>query len=290
MGLKQEYFDEKIPSEFICSHCHDVFLEPVVLSCLHMLCAKCYKKRMKRKSPACPVCRQALSVGDGTIDTEWRKRYENLKINCPKGCEKVLLLGNLDDHYVYHCLLTFTLCINTGCSKKIRRRDLALHLKQCDFRIIHCEGCGFRTKYINLRMHQIVQKCLLKNNLHMIVQNRRQMNARVKEHRLKLQEESFEIELEERDLDRAKMWSAIARNDISRAVTPNPLRGSRTPEPADKEKDLYRLVRSAPVSPVMKRTPSSALTKCKLCVNCSKLFSEQRNHGQACSWHKGVSH
>ena len=123
------------------------------------------------------------------------------------------------------------------------------------------------------------------------MQNRRQMNARVKEHRLKLQEESFEIELEERDLDRAKMWSAIARNDILRAVTPNPLRGSRLSEPVDKEKGLYRLVRSAPVSPVMKRSPSSALTKiCKLCVNCNKIFSEQRNHGQACSWHKGVSY
>lgn len=63
-------------------------------------------------------------------------------------------------------------------------------------------------------MHQIVQKCLQRTNLHMIVQNRRQMNARVKQHRLKLQEQSFQVELEERDLDRAKMWSAIARNDI----------------------------------------------------------------------------
>ena len=285
MGLKQEYFDEKIPSEFICSHCHDVFLEPTVLCCLHMLCAKCYKKRMKRKTPACPVCREVLCLSEVKIDRDWRKRYESLKINCPKGCEKVLSLGGVNDHYVYHCPLTFTLCINTGCTKKVRRRDLPSHLKLCDFRTVQCEGCGFRTKYINLRMHQIVQKCLLKNNLHMIVQNRRQINARVKEHRLKLQEESFEIELEERDLDRAKMWGAIARNDISRAVTPNPFRGKRSPELADKEKSLSRLVRSAPVSPETK-SPSSAT---KLCTNCNKLFSEARNHGQACCWHKGVS-
>lgn len=288
MGLKQEHFDEKIPSEFICSHCHDVFVEPAVLSCLHMLCAKCYKKRLKRKTPACPVCRRALCLSEGMIDTEWRKRYESLKINCPKGCEKVLELGNLNDHFVNHCLLTFTFCINTGCTKKVRRRDLTLHIKQCDFRIVQCEGCGFRTRYINLRMHQIVQKCLLRTNLHMIVQNRREMDARVKEHRLKLQEESFEIELEERDLDRAKMWSAIARNDISRAATPSPLlRGKRSPELVHKERAEGRLIRSAPVSPVM-RSPSSAANK--LCTNCNKLFSEHRNHGQACSWHKGVSH
>lgn len=291
MGLKQEYFDDKIPSEFICSHCHDVFLEPAVLSCSHMLCAKCHRKRMKRKTPTCPVCKHDLRLSDEEVDSEWRKRYESLKINCPKGCEKVLLLRNLNSHYFYHCPLTFTLCVNTGCSKKVRRRDLGLHLKQCDFRMVDCEGCGFRTKYINLRMHQIVQKCLLRTNLHMIVQNRREMNARVKEHRLKLQEESFEIELEERDLDHAKMWSAIARNDISRAVTPNLSTVKRLPEPTDKDKGLYRLTRSAPVSPLVRRSPiaSPATTKCKLCGNCNKLFSDHRNHAQACSWHKGVS-
>jgi len=192
MGFKQEYVDEKIPGEFICSHCHDVFLEPAALGCHHMLCAKCYKKRMKRKVPVCPVCKKALCSSDEKIDTEWKKQYESLKINCPKGCDKVLSLGNLNDHFANHCQLTFTLCIN----------------------IVQCEGCGFTTKYGNLRMHQIVQKCLQRANLHMIVQNRRQMNARVKQHRLKLQEESFQVELEERALDRAKMWSAIARNDI----------------------------------------------------------------------------
>ena len=120
----------------------------------------------------------------------------------------------------------------------------------------------------------------------MIVQNRREMNARVKEHRWKLQEESFKIELEERGLDRAKMWGAIARNDISRAATPNLLKGKRSPELTDKEKALCRMVRSAPVSPLM----GNPTTATKLCENCNKLFSEHRNHGDACTWHKGVGH
>lgn len=292
MGFKQEYFDEKIPGEFICSHCHDVFLEPVALGCHHMLCAKCYKKRMKRKASVCPVCKKALCSSDEKIDTEWKEHYENLKINCPKGCERVLSLGNLNDHFANHCQLTFTLCINIGCARKVRRKDLAVHLKQCEFRVVQCEGCGFTTKYVNLRMHQIVQKCLQRTNLHMIVQNRRQMNARVKQHRLKLQEQSFQVELEERDLDRAKMWSAIARNDIlKRATTPNPYKGKFSAELPDKEKVLSRLVHSAPTSPVIPsvRTSSSPTSTTKLCENCKKLFSECRNHGEACRWHKGVS-
>jgi len=126
----------------------------------------------------------------------------------------------------------------------------------------------------------------------MIVQNRRQMNARVKQHRLKLQEESFQVELGERDLDRAKMWSAIARNDIlKRATTPNPEKGKLSGEVRDKETSLSRLVHSAPTSPAIPRArmSSSPTSTTKLCENCNKLFSEFRNHGEACRWHKGVS-
>lgn len=285
MGLKQELFVEKIPNEFICSHCHNVFLEPTVLTCLHKLCAKCCQKRTKRKAPTCPVCKQGLCSSDEEIDTDWRRRYESLKMNCPRGCGKDFVLGDLTNHYAHHCQLTFTLCINTGCSKKIRRKDLPFHLRQCDFRIVDCEGCGFKTKYIDLRMHQIVQKCLVRSNRHMIVQNRREMSARLKEHRVKLQEESFEIELEERDVDRAKMWSAIARNNISRSVTPNILRGNRLTEPTD-EMGLYRFVRSAPLCQLHKEVRGTG-TQSKLCVFCNKLFSDNRNHSQACSWHKG---
>jgi len=37
------------------------------------------------------------------------------------------------------------------------------------------------------------------------------------------------------------------------------------------------------------RTSSSPTSTTKLCENCNKLFSECRNHGEACRWHKGVS-
>ena len=295
MGLKQEHFDEIIPSEFICSHCHDVFLEPVCLACYHVLCKKCFKKRTKRKTPTCPLCKKALCLGDQSVDGKWRQQYESLQVNCPKGCEKVLSLGNLNDHCSNHCPLTFTVCVNGGCNRKVRRRDLPLHLQHCDFRVVQCEGCGFSTNYINLRMHQIVQKCLLRTNLHMIVQNRREMTARVKEHRLKLQEESFQVELAERDLNRAKMWSAIARNEISRSNTPNHLAlgGRHSPKLTGCKRALPRVVHSAPSSPVMSsavtsRTPTTRSTT-NLCTNCKKLFSEHRNHDQACRWHKGVS-
>ena len=285
MGLKQDNFDEKVPNEFLCSHCHDVFLEPVCLDCLHILCSTCFKKRMKRKSKTCSVCGKGLSLSDKEIEPVWRGRYASLKIACTKGCEKAVALGSLNDHLANHCPLAFTPCTNLGCTRKVRRRDLPLHLKQCDFRLVNCEGCGFRTKYSNLRMHQIVQKCLFKSNLHMIVQNRREMDSRVKEHRLKLKEETFQIELQERDLDRNKMWSAIARNNISRTTTPSPPRRFSPVLSHNEEKSSTRMVHSAPASPATSRGHAD----CKLCANCNKLFTERRNHGEACRWHRGVS-
>lgn len=287
MGINQELFVEKIPAEFICSHCHKVFLEPTVLTCLHLLCSKCCKKRWKRKAP-CPVCKKGLCASDEKVNKYWRERYESLKINCPKGCEKVLMLGDLNEHYIRECELTFILCVNLGCSRKIRRRDMPCHLKQCDFRIVCCEGCGFRTKYVNLRLHQVVQKCLRTNNRHMIVQNRREMSERLKEHRLKLQEESFEIEIEQRDFDRAKMWSAIARNSRSRSVTPSRFGGYHSSDPSDGT-GFNRFVQSAPVCTRTKAVQGTVATQCKLCAFCQKLFTENRNHSQACIWHKGVS-
>ncbi|KAK2565449.1 TNF receptor-associated factor 3 [Acropora cervicornis] len=286
MGISQELFVGKISTEFICSHCHDVFLEPTVLTCLHLLCSKCCKKRLKHRAPTCPICKKSLSESNEKVNKYWKARYESLKINCPKGCENVLMLGDLHKHYIHECELTVSLCVNLGCSRKIRRRDMPFHLKQCDFRIVCCEGCGFRTKYVNLRLHQVVQKCLRANNRRMIVQNRREMRERLKEHRSKLQEESFEIEIEERDFDRAKMWSAITRNSRSRSVTPNRFGGCRASDPSD-GRGFNRFVQTAPPRSLAKAVQGTVATQCKLCAFCNKLFTENCNHNEACIRHKG---
>lgn len=274
MGLGLENFDESVPSEFLCPCCRGIVLDPVLTECDHILCAKCFSKRMKRRQ-TCPTCAKALAVSEKRINTVWMRRYNRLEVNCTKGCEKLLSLGSLKDHLMSHCPLTFTQCGNTGCCRRVRRLDLASHLAECDFRIVQCEGCSYQTRYMNLRMHQIVQKCLLRRNLHSVVQNRREMSARVKEHRRRLQEESFRRELENRDSEKAKMWSAIMRERPYRAVSPALNSGA-----------LFHS-QSASSSPTQSRNSHSRSGR--LCINCHKLFTDKFNHPEACVFHQGVS-
>ena len=280
MGLELEHFDESIPSEFICQHCRSVLLDPVLTACNHRICAKCFSKRAKRsRRQTCPVCTKQLTASDKEVNALWRHRYNQLQANCPKGCEKTVSLGQLKEHLENQCPLTFARCSNSGCSRRVRRSKIASHLLDCDFRIVECEGCGVRTRYADLRMHQIVQKCMVRMNLHTIVQSRREMDQKVKEYRRKLDEESFRREVQDRGSEKARMWGKTTGNGPSRPASP--ARSSPGSLRRDRVVPAPRPTRSADSSP-------AGSTRNKLCVNCNKLFTDRFNHAEACIYHRGV--
>ena len=289
MGLDLENFDGNVPAEFLCPNCHCVVYEPMLAECSHVFCSKCFKKRSKRNK-RCPACGQELSHSFTPVNIEWKNTYEALQINCTKGCGKVVRLGDLQKHLNKFCPLSFVPCRNTRCTRKVRRRDILVHLRHCDFRMVSCEGCGLETRYVNLRMHQIVHKCVRQRNLHAIVQNKRELDAEVKRHRLQLQEESFKRELEDRDAEKAKMLDAIARQNPGRAVSaPTSTRKTSAITASRHQLSMSafsHFSQTAPVSPGPQKLISDTRI---LCANCNKLFIAQLNHKQACKWHRGVS-
>ncbi|XP_001630068.3 RING finger protein 151 isoform X2 [Nematostella vectensis] len=292
MGVDLEYFDDPVPSEFLCSYCRKVYLHPLVTGCGHVLCTKCYNKR-SIKHLGCPLCGKSMGEGKTSdLDPMWKRRYERIHVNCTKGCEQLITIRDLEAHLKGSCPLTRTICPNSGCNKKSRRRDLPLHLSKCEYREVECEGCGHKTRLVDLRMHQIVKKCTRRKNLHMIVQNRRAMDAAVREHRIHLQGETFKRELQERDLEKMKMWDTIMRNNPNRpaSVTPSTSRShmsggdlavatSPGPHPGHWQPPRSRV--STP------GRPHSPLDTAKLCLHCNKLFLEEANHDEACRWHQG---
>jgi len=217
MGFDLENFDYNVPQEFLCFSCRKVLQNPLVTDCSHILCSKCFHKRLKKKLK-CPVCGNSMGNGGKQLDSSWRNRYESLVMSCTKGCEMPVTLGKLAHHLDSECPLTFAYCSNTGCSKRVRRQNLPQHLSICDYRVLACENCGFRTQFINLRTHQLAKKCGIKKNLHMIVQGRREMNAKVKQHKREVDQDTFRRTLNEREMERSKMWSAIHCNDPNRSV------------------------------------------------------------------------
>ena len=277
MGFDLEKFNGDVPAEFLCSKCHSVVSEPLLAECFHVFCSKCFRKTLKRNK-GCPTCGMEVSQSRFPLSLEWKRKYASLQIRCTKGCQKFVSLGNLEKHLVESCPFSLVLCTNDGCTRKIRRRDVSHHSNVCCYRVIECEGCGFRIRYVNLRMHQIG---------HSIIQNQRDLDAKVKKHRLHLQhgEESFKRELEDRGIQKAKLWDAIARKNSCRVLSA--LSSTKRMLANRYKMNLSNLAQNFPDKDDIHDFYKSDIVV--PCVNCNKLFIKGRNHEQTCKWHRGAS-
>lgn len=277
MGINVKHFEEAVDSQFVCSHCHGVFIDPVLCQCSHILCWSCYKRRKKRNG-LCLVCSEELSVCSQPLANEWTRQLAALKVTCTKGCSAVVFLDQLTAHFVKECPYSMTFCSNKGCSKKTRRLDLEDHLQKCDFRMVSC-CCGIRTPFVALRTHQMVQKCVLKQNLQTIIKKRREMEHAVRDHRLKMQKKCFEVECERRRMENSKHRLVLSPPRMTTAMS---VKSEPTLSTVVEKSSLprYSSRHSAPAP--------SQTTSMKTCGQCGKLFSPKGNHEKACIWHLGV--
>jgi hypothetical protein len=271
MGLNVKHFEEdNIALKFICSHCHGVFVDPVLCNCAHVLCWICFKRRKKHKLN-CLVCSDELSVSPEALEGEWLKELGSLKVLCPKGCKQIVSFEFLTQHFEEKCEYALTSCTSNGCSKKVRRVDLSDHLTKCDFRIVPC-CCGVQIRFLDLRQHQLAQKCVVKENLQMIVRKRREMEQAIRDHRLSMQKQCFEEECQQRRMVKSKQGSLRLTTAMSVRSEP----GLRAVVTMD---TTARSSHSAPGP--LQRTALS-------CRQCGKLYSRNNNHKRACTWHFGV--
>ncbi|CAH0394218.1 unnamed protein product [Bemisia tabaci] len=79
-----ESFGEVVESELQCSICNELYIEAMVLQCMHTFCAYCLNKWKKRKKE-CPVCRAKIKtenrafIWDSFIDKMVSKLSEDLQ-------------------------------------------------------------------------------------------------------------------------------------------------------------------------------------------------------------------
>jgi hypothetical protein len=62
-------------------------------------------------------------------------------------------LGHRQKHLDNDCELVEVKCLHVGCSFEPQRRDLAQHLKDCDYREVLCEYCGEGVIFVRLDEH-----------------------------------------------------------------------------------------------------------------------------------------
>lgn len=270
MGINVKYFEDKdIDEQFICSHCHGVFVDPVLCTCKHVLCWDCFKSR-KTHYLGCSVCLKDLKVSSEPLKREWLKKLARLRISCPKGCGEIVTYESYNHHLVEECPFSMVSCTNAGCTKKVRRSDFTEHLTTCAFRSSTC-SCGAQLTFIDLRQHELVQRCDSKQNLHRVVQKRREMVRATRDHRINLRQQSFALDIERRQMLNSKQ---------SKDPTVN--RSLRT----------FKTNSSLPPKNIERSSQSSQglrMTSIQTCCRCGKMYAEKANNERSCSWHVGVS-
>ena len=99
----QRFVEENIDQEFICNICHDVLEDPLmVANCQHLFCSKCIRDCIKVHG-ICPQDRSPVSINKLVEPIRLvRNLINKLKIRCKSnsdGCDRVLPVGQLHDHY-----------------------------------------------------------------------------------------------------------------------------------------------------------------------------------------------
>ena len=124
--IKLEWFEEseqKDLSNYLCKICSGVYNNPVLLSCGHILCKKCYDLDKTK----CSICNET-NISIQSENPRFLTLYLSKKI-----CK----------------------CKNEQCGKKFNIENILSHLKECPKEILPCKyNCGNKILRENLENHE----------------------------------------------------------------------------------------------------------------------------------------
>ncbi|XP_006814679.2 uncharacterized protein LOC100370549 [Saccoglossus kowalevskii] len=318
MGLEVERFVSDVESELLCPICHCVYVDPVSNrdNCKHTYCFACIRKRFKSESSRfCPLCDEPLRENLSKPSRELQDKLFSLEIVCNQNCGTTCKLKELPGHIEKECDLTYVNCTYTrrGCKFRVPRKDLADHVRACDYRYAMCEACGHRTYRCLLFTHQKKRKCMDKKLANEKVRSEIASRKDVKAHQLELKFDSFALE---RDLDRVERTRiesrgcseygsefsygssgtlAITNGEFESERSQSAFSTPRTTTSAQSENShvmpvLVRQTQSArSIGRLPVPSPSRAADHPLTCRRCRRTFKQSKNHEKACSWHRGVS-
>jgi len=201
MGLDRALFDEEVEEDFLCRLCHQVLLNPVTSGCKHVFCQACVIRKMKSRTTrhVCPVCSSALSLDMSDTPVDFKLKLLNLSIKCAHKCGDSFALSELPDHMDV-CPFAPVPCDfkEKGCKRTIKRCDKTKHCKECDYREVECEACGFHTIYCELFTHQSRVRCLERKLKQQVIRERKAASREISRHREKLSKDTTRLELQQR--------------------------------------------------------------------------------------------
>jgi len=131
----------QVPLKYICHMCSNVLRSPVQLTCGHRFCRNC-----SEEIKLCPVkdCGEAILQAEIVNDHAVRRELMSRTVYCDlriKGCKVEIQFKDLEAHRQI-CDYVEIECIHTGCSSRVERGRLAIHLDtECIYRVVQCQYC-----------------------------------------------------------------------------------------------------------------------------------------------------
>ncbi|MCQ2821366.1 MAG: hypothetical protein MJ252_29240, partial [archaeon] len=148
---------------FICPLCDGILADALTDEYSHAYCQKCficYNEFMERfcgqTQLCCPISHSVLSsppVKFTMINGIISKKIIKCK-NRNAGCNWTGEVGLLYSHMEKECSKQIISCKNYGCQLTLRREEMIIHEKICQFRIESCAYCNIQMAFKNLKEHQ----------------------------------------------------------------------------------------------------------------------------------------
>ena len=129
-------------------------LEPIVLSCGHTYGKSCVEKvKTLASNPQCPDCRSRIYSTD---KFERNIALQKLIFRLPAECNLCAMQFELGVGLKHHlnCVETDVECKNEECTETMKRKDLAAHEQQCQFKEGRCEQCNQRVVLCTKNNHE----------------------------------------------------------------------------------------------------------------------------------------
>ena len=129
--------------EYICPICKGVLLDPQQDKKGHVFCKRCIELHLLT-SNKCPVDDHELSKDKIDSILFIINILEKQSVYCKNRLRECDWKGNLrllEPHLVNDCMKQFLNCPNDGCTIKVIRQDLQIHLENCNYRLVKCDYC-----------------------------------------------------------------------------------------------------------------------------------------------------
>lgn len=127
---KPLHFIEPIPPARICSACGNVANTTGILPCAHFMCKACYQQCAVPGGHMCPLDYERCTEDD----VDWKDfPAENVmkrQVKCwneANGCDTVIALGKLTQHFLFDCTHHASDC--PKCSARVLSSDVCAHLR-----------------------------------------------------------------------------------------------------------------------------------------------------------------